>query len=209
MFKPGMLRLISAAQQTNDYALDQDQLLHDMSSRMIEYLLSDYKIGDMGRATPYLFDPQQGFLTKWIKWALNKSRKFYVHHELTGHGNNDDSQNDDIVNEFYDEVDSEWGMPKQSYGSYTPSEMELEQERTEFNNTLFSIIEDGITLNSNEYRVIKFCLHNGNELNTHRHIDGLHIALASIMGVSRPRITRLYKRAKEKLRARYAEICGR
>jgi predicted DNA-binding protein (UPF0251 family) len=82
--------------------------------------------------------------------------------------------------------------------------MAAPDEQSDFTRQLMAIIEDGVTLNSNEYRVLKFCLYNGNELNATRHIDGLHIMLANIMGVSRPRVTRLYKRAREKVKASYA-----
>jgi hypothetical protein len=81
-----------------------------------------------------------------------------------------------------------------------------------FNNTISGInlssnsypvplgaVEDGVTLNINEYRVISFCLAHTNESNKIRLIDGTHTYLSYIMGVSRPRITRLYAVAKKKL----------
>ena len=61
------------------------------------------------------------------------------------------------------------------------------------------IIENGLTLNANEYRALRFCMNNANDSNDIRMIDGLHIHLARMMGVSRPRVTRLYKRGKDKL----------
>src|SRR3990167_7088299 len=83
IFRPGMISLISHARQIGSCAsMDTDQLLLDMQSTAIEYLMCDYKIGDRGRATPYLFDPHQGFLTKWIKWVTSKNRRFYSRHEL-------------------------------------------------------------------------------------------------------------------------------
>jgi hypothetical protein len=66
-------------------------------------------------------------------------------------------------------------------------------------NALIEIIDDGVTLNANEHRVISFCLAHANESNKTRLIDGTHTYLSSIMGVSRPRITRLYAVARKKL----------
>ena len=65
--------------------------------------------------------------------------------------------------------------------------------------SIVEIIEDGTTLNMNEYRVLSFCLSHANESNKSRLIDGTHTYLATIMGVSRPRITRLYSVARKKI----------
>ena len=62
-----------------------------------------------------------------------------------------------------------------------------------------NIIDNGYTLNANEFRVISFCLAHANESNKTRLIDGTHTYLSRIMGVSRPRITKLYAVAKKKL----------
>jgi len=209
IFRPGMIRLIThTRQQGNTPGLDMEQLLADMQSTAIEYLLYDYKIGDRGRATPYLFDPHQGFLTKWVKWVVGKSRRFYSHHELHS-GSTDDEGHDDSGDVQFQiqggEGTSSWnsiieGTSSLRYDPYAP-----ENEESSMMNTVMGIIEDGYTLNSNEYRVMKFCMANGNESNATRHIDGLHIYLARLMGVSRPRITRLYKRARDKMIRRFNE----
>lgn len=208
ILRPGMVRLISHARQTSSMpGLDMDQLLLDMQSMAIEYLLYDYKIGDRGRATPYLFNPQQGFLIKWLKWTIGKSRRFYSHHELYDpvSESTDDDCGDQPQYMPYASMgktsETSWssvlqGGDSMKYDPYNDAQAETFARYQ----TILDIIEDGITLNSNEYRVIKFCMTNGNELNTTRHIDGLHIYLAKLMGVSRPRITRLYKRSQEKLR---------
>ena len=100
LYRPGMIRLLTHAKQSgNIVGTDMDQLLQDMQSTMIEYLLYDYKIGDRGRATPYLFDPHQGFLTKWVKWIVGKNRRFYMNHELYSpldehSGSGDDTQSE-------------------------------------------------------------------------------------------------------------------
>lgn len=186
--------------------MDMDQLLLDMQSTAIEYLMRDYKIGDRGRATPYLFDPHQGFLTKWVKWVTSKNRRFYSNHELYG-PNSSDGEDQNESDTPGPEATAGWSAVFETTDSvrYSPY-VELEREASDLSQTVADIIDDGQTLNSNEYRVIKFCMHNANEGNQTRHIDGLHIYLAKLMGVSRPRITRLYKRAKDKIKKRYAAL---
>lgn len=208
IFRPGMIKLISHVKQSGGAMhMDMDQLLLDMQSTAIEYLMRDYKIGDRGRATPYLFDPHQGFLTKWVKWVTSKNRRFYSNHEL--YAPNSESED----GEGYDPeggsqgTSTGWSAVFETTDSvrYSPY-VELERQTSDLSQIVSNIIDDGQTLNSNEYRVIKFCLANSNEANNTRHIDGLHIYLAKLMGVSRPRITRLYKRAKDKIKKRYAGL---
>lgn len=203
IFKPGMIRLLSYVREQSGQFIDHDQLMADMQSKAIEYLMHDYRIGDRGRATPYLFDPKQGFLTKWIKWVTGKQRKFYSHHELFAPRDESNDQDDHLDN-VADKYDGGWDS---IYSRSAHMRDRAEKDaRDELMNVALPIIEDGVTLNSNEYRVIKFCMANGNESNASRHIDGLHIVLARMMNVSRPRITRLYKCAREKLIRRYAEV---
>lgn len=209
LLRPGMIRLLSAVKQSNHLSqYDVDNLLTEMQSTAIEYLLYDYKIGDRGRATPYLFDPYNGFLTKWVKWMVGKHRRFYSHHEIfdpyASNSEDDNSTNDHVNNN--DHPDSGWdSLLSEQYISGMNAENDTGSEMLR---KAMHIIDDGITLNSNEYRVLKFCLANGNESNASRHIDGLHIYLAKLMCVSRPRITRLYKRGVEKLKRRYIESLG-
>jgi len=204
IFRPGMIRLLSHVKQSgNTPGMSMDQLLTDMQSTMIEYLLYDYKIGDRGRATPYLFDPHQGFLTKWVKWIVGKNRRFYSHHEFHSGSSNSDGDTDEEYQDAESGGKSNSWMSILEGGSHCN---DADNETTSMIQEVSDIIEDGVTLNSNEYRVIKFCMQHANESNSTRHIDGLHISLAKLMHVSRPRITRLYKRARDKLRKRYSNI---
>ena len=214
ILRPGMVRLITYAKQTGAISGNEiEQLLTEMQAVAIEYLLHDYKIGDRGRATPYLFDPHKGFLVKWLKWITSKNRKFYFHHELYspndfGGGDND---NEDVYETYGSTTDPEvsnhgWGHILQGSDSLKYDPYVNEDAGAKLVIEVTDIIHDGVTLNTNEFRVIKFCITNGNEANNTRHIDGLHIYLSRLLGVSRPRITRLYKRAKEKIKKKYSEI---
>jgi hypothetical protein len=206
VFRPGMIRLLSHVKQSGNLGnLDMDQLLSDMQATMIEYLLYDYKIGDRGRATPYLFDPYQGFLTKWVKWIVGKHRKFYAHHDLYGNTSGDETNGDD---ESYSDNEIGTTSDGNSWSSIFEQSTTVADDTVDktLMNEIYAIIDDGVTLNSNEYRVMTFCMYNANESNNTRHIDGLHITLASLMGVSRPRITRLYKRSRDKLLKRHGQL---
>lgn len=213
LYRPGMIRLLTHAKQSgNIVGTDMDQLLQDMQSTMIEYLLYDYKIGDRGRATPYLFDPHQGFLTKWVKWVIGKNRRFYVHHELYSPLDEHGGTNEDGSEQSYHAeqistqggTNSSWSAILEGSGSMTYNPYAQEDSASNLGRQVNNIIDDGVTLNSNEYRVMKFCMSNANEANNTRHIDGLHICLGKLMSVSRPRITRLYKRAKDKIKKQHA-----
>jgi hypothetical protein len=208
IFRPGIIRLISQTRQSEGIAgIDFEHLFLDMQSMAIQYLLYDYKIGDRGRATPYLFNPQQGFLVKWIKWTVSKNKKFYYHHELY----NPIAKPSEINDDFKLKVASTASDAEQSDPLWTKvTESGIvdspdENDDDGFTQNVMDIINDGVTLNRNEYRVISFCLANANEANNSRHIDGLHIYLAHLLGVSRPRITRLYARGREHLKMAYTK----
>ena len=216
IFKPGILRLLTYVKQT-DPNLDADQIFADMQTTAIEYLLYDYKIGDRGRATPYLFDPQHGFLTKWVRWAAGKQRKFYSQHELysplapSDDDNSSTNAEDDGKGAYHIQYSAQNRVAGTSWDAIRQSG-DTQNEDTapsELVKRSMEIIDDGITLNSNEYRVIKFCLAHSNEANASRHIDGLHIYLTRLLDVSRPRITRMYRRAKVKIINRYKVLMER
>ena len=86
-----------------------------------------------------------------------------------------------------------------NYIAETALDIHYAKERHSLADEVMDIIQDGTTLNANEYRALRFCLYNANDSNDIRMIDGLHIHLARMMGVSRPRVTRLYKRGKDKI----------
>lgn len=206
ILRPGIISLITHARQSGSlHGMDMEQIIADIQSTAIEYLIRDYKIGDRGRATPYLFNPQNGFLTKHIKWLANKSTKFYANHELHGDFGSDQQENNDY-DMAHNPSDNMTSWDTTSVSDIFSPYVQEDETNPELLGEISSIIEDGMTLTCNEYRVIRFCSANCNESTNIRHIDGLHIRMSKIMGVSRPRITRLYKRAKEKITAKYMEI---
>ena len=192
MIRPNLIRLIADARnKVGSHYIDADNLLADLESRVIESLLSEdgYRIGESAYLTEYLFgtNPKTGWVKKWILWGFSKNQRFHKRHVLTGTrmGQDDEEKtNEDQVTPINEEL----------YYSYEP-----DNSNDDAIKLIMGIIDDGVTLNANEYRVISFCLAHANESNRTRLIDGTHTYLSSIMGVSRPRITRLFSVGRMKL----------
>jgi hypothetical protein len=196
LFRPGMINLVAdAKRRANGVNVDFDEMLAEMQSFTIESIMTKYRIGELNPITNFLFDIKSGYLIKWSRWYVTKLRRFYSRHVLSGYGQSDDEF------EFSDDGDGQRTAGDTVWDPSAEDSVIEFQARAQHTlaDDVSSIVEDGTTLNTNEYRAIKFCLQNANDSNDVRMIDGLHIQLARLMGVSRPRVTRLYKRGKDKL----------
>lgn len=214
LFRPGMVNLVASAKRREwkSGVIDFDEMLTEMQSFAIESIIVKYRIGELNPITNFLFDKRNGYLIKWSRWYITKHKRFNARHTLAGGNPFADGYND---GDEYVFVDSGHGSEYNHIGSdaYGRSVGEaasgylMEQaldthyanERHSLTDEVNEIIENGLTLNANEYRALRFCMNNANDSNDIRMIDGLHIHLARMMGVSRPRVTRLYKRGKDKL----------
>lgn len=196
MIRPSLINLAhDAIVRVGNGYINMDTLIMDLESRVIECLIDDengYRIGESAYLTEYLFgtNPKTGWAKKWVLWNFQRHRRFYSKHSLFGNSPQSDAG--------YEVSDTD----RHAIAAYE-SISTLEEECTNKNliTAVKNIIEDGITLNANEYRVIAFCLSHANESNKTRLIDGTHTYLSKVMGVSRPRITRLYAVARRKLLA--------
>lgn len=192
MIRPNIIRLVNNARsRVGDGYINIEDTILDLESRVIECLLSGtgYIIGGPAYLTEYLFgtNPRTGWVRKWILWNFSKSQRFYKRHTLFGTTPKSDSEED-----------------MSEHDRAAISDMEEAQEAPDQSDKdtidgLIGIINNGYTLNANEYRVISFCMSYANESNKTRLIDGTHTYLSKIMGVSRPRVTRLYSVAKGKI----------
>lgn len=205
LFRPGMVNLVaSAKRRAGGTYVDFDEMLMEMQSFAVESIIVKYRIGELNPITNFLFDKRNGYLIKWTRWYITKHKRFNSRHTLAGGNPFADGAADSDQYEFVDRGSMEDGM---SSSSDAASSYLMEQaldthyanERHSLTDEVNEIIENGLTLNANEYRALRFCMHNANDSNDIRMIDGLHIHLARMMGVSRPRVTRLYKRGKDKL----------
>ena len=205
-----MVNLVaSAKRRAGGTHVDFDEMLTEMQSFAIESIIVKYRIGELNPITNFLFDKRNGYLIKWTRWYITKYKRFNARHQLAGGSPFSDSYSGDE----YDFVDSGHddnhmgsdaagrgsGDLASSYLTEQSLDMHYANERHSLADEVLDIIEDGLTLNANEYRALRFCLHNANDSNDIRMIDGLHIHLARMMSVSRPRVTRLYKRGKDKI----------
>jgi hypothetical protein len=193
MIRPNLIKLVhNAKTRVGSGYIDTDNLIADLETRVIECLLSEngYRIGEAAYLTEYLFgtNPRTGWVKKWILWNFSGHQRFYKKHTL--YGDNPKSDTDEDI--------SEQDRVAIAFDEYNKSEIP-DQSDASVIVAVMNIINDGITLNSNEYRVIAFCLAHANESNKSRLIDGTHTYLSTIMGVSRPRITRLFSVAKKKI----------
>lgn len=194
MVRPSLIKLTNnaVARVGNGY-INMDNLIMELESRVIECLLDEergYKIGEAAYLTEYLFgtNPKTGWARKWVLWYFQKHKRFYVKHSLSGSNPKSDT------NQEISDSDKNAIADFESINTF-----EEEYNTQDTVNALINIIDDGFTLNANEHRVIAFCLSHANESNKTRLIDGTHTYLSKVMGVSRPRITRLYAVARKKL----------
>ena len=208
LFRPGMVNLVaSARRRAGGISIDFDDMLMEMQSFAIESILCKYSIGELNPITNFLFDPRSGNLVKWSMWYVTKLQRFASRHTLAGANGFESASEDDDNLSSEDDYGSESVSDSSSVTDAARSYV-MESAVHEYTNLstqrsladeVLEVIDDGVTLNTNEYRVFKFCLQNANENNDIRMIDGLHIHLAKIMQVSRPRVTRLYKRSRDKV----------
>jgi predicted DNA-binding protein (UPF0251 family) len=202
LFRPGMVNLVaSAKRRAGSTHIDFDEMLTEMQSFAVESIIVKYRIGELNPITNFLFDKRNGYLIKWTRWYITKHKRFNARHQLAGSHPTDSGEEFDFIDGGGDE-NYEGGTNNAASSNYF-TEIALDthyaNERHSLADEVLDIIEDGLTLNANEYRALRFCLHNANDSNDIRMIDGLHIHLARMMGVSRPRVTRLYKRGKDKI----------
>jgi len=194
MIRPKLINLVNHARaRVGGGYVNTENLLMDLESRVIEALIDEengYRIGETAYLTEYLFgtNPKTGWVRKWVLWGFSKQQRFNKKHVLSGINPISDTGED------ISENDRVAIAVNETENSYEPDNSNRDAVQA-----LMKIIDDGHTLNANEYRVFHFCLVNANESNKTRLIDGTHTYLSTIMGVSRPRITRLYSVARKKL----------
>lgn len=145
----------------------------DIESYIIEVMQNTYTHGEIFYPLPFLFSPFKGRATFFVANYARKTRKFGDTHLL---------QNE-YENPNWD------GAP----------EPEVEEQDTDVTRRARAIIEDGVTLNLEEYRVLKFCMTNAKDAK--RPLNGLHVYLALVGDIPRIKCTQIYSTAIKKLTA--------
>lgn len=154
-------------------SIDMDIALRDLEAQTVVVLQNKLVIGDIGYPLHYLFGIPKGLITCYAKNYAKKQKR----------------------NEAYEEepLDETHHLNE----SYDPREAVEEEETSKTRHARY-VIEDGITLTSLEYLVIRFCLDNAQHAK--RPLNGLHVILAKLTGLTRNRITRIYADALEKIK---------
>jgi hypothetical protein len=158
--------------------LNVDMVVTELESATIEALLKNYVMGEIAYPLHYLFGHPNGVIRHYANNYVKKVRRYEDTHVIVA---NLAEQVTDTYEAFVDEEDD------------TTRRTRIARE----------VIDDGITLNAIEYRVLKFCLTNATE--ARRPLNGLHVHLAKTMGVVRARVTKIYADALRKVNAAVEE----
>lgn len=143
----------------------------EIQSVAIESLLDRYIMGERSHPIRWLFGWPNGAISRWRKKLLRR-------HALEGRY-------------FVQDDELELTAPE-------PAARPAESARAE---DILAALDDGVSLSALEYRVLAFCLANAHDdaHNVMSAMDGLHIALAQRMSISRENVSRIYGTALRRL----------
>lgn len=180
--------------------VDLDDIIVELESTCIEYLLRDYDMGERAWPLHYLFGRPRGVIRGWaMKRANAIRREAHTHYQYglamvdTGHGamTQDFETNLTIANAKATKIYSIPDAPETpDYGARLDKRKETERYEG-----MVDIIEDGVTLPLSEYRVMRFCMANAYTQDDPRPVTGLHGFLADHTGVKRRAISKYYRYA--------------
>jgi hypothetical protein len=154
--------------------VDHEHLLMEVESATIEGLLYHYKIHKAAYPLHYLYNKKIGYMSGWAKRYVDKHIR--------------NSKNLVLI------------------GTTIPADLEPEAPPSDDpgvnllrSTNALRMVEDGVTLTTSEYRVLKFCLAYAGELQKKSVVSGLHKKLAAYAGWSRRKAGRHYEKASQKL----------
>lgn len=158
--------------------VDADTLFLEAQSATIEALLYHYRIDKPAYPLHYLYNRQIGYMIGWAKKYINKHMRSTQHLVFVGAS---------IPTDLEPVVEEE--------EEYTPSRAVAAR-----NYAASSVIEDGVTLTTSEYRAVKFCLNYAGETTSQKAVvNGLHKKVAAYAGISRRQVSRHFEKAVQKI----------
>ena len=173
MLRPELKNLTQwAIRGTN---IDAGMALADLESYTIELILKKYVMGGVAYPLHWLFGRPHGYINLYANNYAKKTRQYESMQLLSGRNEEDE---DDSSEPFYDPRDEE-------------------EDTTKSTRVARDIIDDGITLTLQEYRILKFCLSNASDAK--RPLSGLHVYLGQKTGLGRAKVTRIMKDASDVL----------
>jgi hypothetical protein len=195
MLEPKVLQTVKFIER-NCSVDDREGLKVEVQSTIVEYLLSEYKLGERAWPLHYLFSPKKGVMTGWALKYVEKQRMYARSMQL-------DTTDDDLewsLRETNAQVTAGQVLtgPPEPFLEPEP-EPEPEPQLTPVAQAL-QLVEDGATLTTREYRVLRFCLTQTGRYRGASQDTNLHGWLAEAMSLDRSSgVSRVFRKAAAKL----------
>lgn len=192
MIRPKLKALAKIAVSGTGIAIE--TALADLESQTIEYIQTRFILGEVTYPLHFLFGTPNGWMYRFANNYAKKTRRWEDTHTLFDNRpgrwkeRGEEARN---KNAFYLGV-----IDEQAIEAWEEAQAEQETEET---STARKIIDDGLTLSSQEYLIVQFCLENATE--ARRPLNGLHVYLAKLTGMPRAKVTKIAKDAFEKVKA--------
>lgn len=172
------------------------EILGELQSHIAEVLLTQYDVGDFGHPMHYLFDRKTGVVTNWAREYRRKHRQFYGTHMLYG----DDTDTGEIEAQIgkLNRSATNGRVQSSPFNPAWPKQTKPTPHQQTIKNAL-TIVDDGMSLSLNEYRVMRFCLTHAREDGSRRIIGGLHRYLSDAMDTSRDIVSRHFQQAERRI----------
>lgn len=195
MIRPKLMQL--ALHATKGTRKPTEDALHDFETEAYEAIVRRYEIGEVAYPLHFLFGFPNGALRRFA--ASYRDR--LVRHDVTHASFDVDGIDPDrrIVALNASATRGTILSPPPSAMCMPTFDEDIDDKRVTAKMDLARfVLEDGVTLTTAEYRVLRYSLDNARD-GSRRLLNGLHVHLARILGVPRTRVAKLYSDATEKL----------
>lgn len=179
---------------------DVDEVTRDVESAIVEYLLDHYQMGELAYPLYFLFGGKSGVMYRWsLAYAARLRKAWQDKYPIGGTGVSDEGDFEDRLDRLESSATS--GMISTRPNAEISEEDSITEgiDQRAAAQRIMTLVDDGISLDLDEYRVMVFCLENVNERG--RALNGLHAFMADRLGVARSRVTRLFHDAARQLAA--------
>ena len=175
---------------------DFETLSLEVQSAIIEYLLTDYKLGERAWPLHYLFARPKGVMTGWTMRYIERRRN---EQRMVNVAFTPDVDFEHTVAALNSTVTN--GRVQGSVPELIVEDPETPPATTPILRAL-DLVDDGLTLSAREYRIFRFCLSHAGDARRGENgtpVSGLHMHLAQQMGWDRSRVSRVFRQASAKI----------
>jgi hypothetical protein len=186
-----------------------DDLVAEAEAVVSDVLINHYAIGEIGHPLHYLFGQPNGSLYRWaITWA-KQHRAHYSRNvfygSTAGFRHTQKGEGGDSVKDF--ESGLNWLNSAITHGKVRHAPIEVSEHPSEVEVLPLSdsvkdaagLVDDGVTLSLQEYRVMRFCLNHARDDGIVRLMDGLHKHIGVEMDAYRQHVSRLFATAERRV----------